>query len=102
MTIDQRPAGRAVCDGKKNDRRACTFSRVCARESTMRLWGAIPALAVVAGAVAISPAANAENLVEKIVDEFKHEVSDELRELRDRGHEGVHQYKHIVVIYQEN
>ena len=68
----------------------------------MRLWGAIPALAVVAGAVAISPAANAENLVEKIVDEFKHEVSDELRELRDRGHEGVHQYKHIVVIYQEN
>ncbi len=46
----------------------------------MRLWGAIPALAVIAGAVAISPAANAENLVEKIVDEFKHEVSDELRD----------------------
>ena len=45
----------------------------------MRLWGAIPALAVVAGAVAISPVANAENLVEKIVDEFKHEIRDELR-----------------------
>ncbi|MCP1975195.1 alkaline phosphatase family protein [Bradyrhizobium elkanii] len=68
----------------------------------MRPWGAIPALAVVAGAVAISPVANAENLVEKIVDEFKHEIRDELRDLRDRGHEGVHQYKHIVVIYQEN
>ena len=52
----------------------------------MRLWGAIPALAIVAGAVAISPVANAENLVEKIVDEFKHEVRDELRDLRDRGH----------------
>src|SRR5262245_43345162 len=71
----------------------------------MRLWGAIPALAIVAGAVAAAPVANAENLVEKIVDEFKNEVRDEFRHHdhdHDRNHDGFKDYKHVVVNYQEN
>ncbi|MCA6123852.1 alkaline phosphatase family protein [Bradyrhizobium sp. WSM 1704] len=70
----------------------------------MRLWGAIPALAIVAGAAAVSPSANAENIVDKIIDQFKNEVKDELNELKhgDRDHDGAKHYKHIVIIYQEN
>src|SRR5262249_14534186 len=81
-----------------------TFVHLSNQENMMRLWGAIPALAIVAGAVA-SPSANAENLVGKIIDHFKNEVRDELRDLKhgDHGdHDGMKDYKHIVVIYQEN
>jgi acid phosphatase len=70
----------------------------------MRLWGALPFFALAVGAVAVSPVARAENLVEKILDELKQDIKEELKEKdhgRDDG-ERLKDYKHIVVIYQEN
>src|SRR5215831_8564013 len=66
----------------------------------MRLWGAIPILASVAGALTVSSAARAESLAGKIVGEIKQEIKDELKD-RDDG-EHARDYKHIVIIYQEN
>jgi acid phosphatase len=66
----------------------------------MRLWGAIPILATVAGALTVSSAARAESLADKIVAETKQEIKDEQKD-RDDG-EHVRDYRHIVIIYQEN
>jgi phospholipase C len=66
----------------------------------MWLWGAIPILATVAGALTVSSAARAESLADKIVAETKQEIKDEQKD-RDDG-EHVRDYRHIVIIYQEN
>jgi phospholipase C len=66
----------------------------------MRLWGAIPILATVAGALTVSSAARAESLADKIVAETKQEIKDEQKD-RDDG-EHARDYRHIVIIYQEN
>src|SRR5215470_12525284 len=66
----------------------------------MRLWGAIPILASVAGALTLSSAARADSLAGKIVGEIKQDIKDELKD-RDDG-EHARDYKHIVIIYQEN
>ncbi|TAI64264.1 alkaline phosphatase family protein [Bradyrhizobium sp. Leo170] len=75
----------------------------------MRLWGAIPALTLAVGAIAVAPVAKAENLVDKIVDQFKHNNGDDFRH-HDHDHDHGHHdrddllkaYKHVVIIYQEN
>jgi len=70
----------------------------------MRLWGAIPVFALAIGATALPPAAKAGDRIEKILDELrdlKHDIRDELRD-RGRDHDGLKDYEHIVVIYQEN
>src|SRR5215470_2422470 len=66
----------------------------------MRLWGAIPILASVAGALTLSSAARADSLAGKIVGEIKQDIKDELKD-RDDG-EHARDYKHFVIIYQEN
>jgi phospholipase C len=71
----------------------------------------------------VSPVAKAESLVEKILDEIRHEIKEQLADLRDHGHDGdnghngnhgqdgnhghddndaLKDYKHVVIIYQEN
>jgi len=68
----------------------------------MRLWGAISIFALAAGALTASPIAKAQNgkILEQLRDDFKGGSQD-----RDRDHddgERLKDYKHIVVIYQEN
>ena len=69
----------------------------------MRPWGAISIFALTAAALAASPIAKAQSgiVLEQLRDDFK----EFLQELKDRDHddgERLRDYKHIVVIYQEN
>jgi len=72
----------------------------------MRLWGAISIFALAAGALTASPIAKAQNgkILEQLRDDFKGGSQDRDRD-HDRDHddgERLKDYKHIVVIYQEN
>src|SRR5215470_9287639 len=66
----------------------------------MRLWGAIPVIASVAAVLTVSPLAHAESAADKIIDQIKQDAKDKQND-RDEG-DRVRDYKHIVVIYQEN
>jgi len=66
----------------------------------MRLWGAIPVIASVAAVLTVSPLAHAESAADKIIDQIKQDAKDRQND-RDEG-DRVRDYKHIVVIYQEN
>jgi acid phosphatase len=73
----------------------------------MRLWGAISIFALAAGALAASPIAKAQNgkVLEQLRDDFKEGLQDRDRDHDDRDHDDggrLRDYKHIVVIYQEN
>src|SRR5689334_6554133 len=63
----------------------CFIPSLLSGEKTMRLWGAIPALTLAVGAIAVAPVAKAENLVDKIVDQFKHDKGDDFKH-HDHGH----------------
>src|SRR4029077_16676319 len=68
----------------------------------MRLWGAFSIFALTAGALAASPIAKAQNgkVLEQLRDDFKGGLQDRDRDHDDGGR--LKDYKHIVVIYQEN
>ncbi|MDB5519014.1 MAG: Phosphoesterase, partial [Tardiphaga sp.] len=65
----------------------------------MRLWGALPILATVAGVAIASSPVNAESLAERLFAEIRHDINDEFRFHHDDG-DRLKDYKHIVVIYQ--
>jgi phospholipase C len=67
----------------------------------MRLWGALPIFATVAGVAIASSPVNAESLAERLFAEIRHDIKDEFRFHHDDG-DRLKDYKHIVVIYQEN
>src|SRR5215813_14202131 len=66
----------------------------------MRLWGAIPVIASVAGALTISSVACAESAADKVIDQIKQDAKDRQND-RDEG-DHARDYKHFVIIYQEN
>jgi acid phosphatase len=68
----------------------------------MRFWGAIPIFASVAGAITLSPIANADSLTEQLFNGLKKELREELDKFGHNDKDRLKDYKHIVVIYQEN